>query len=133
MFYRLPNKLIYIEWHVTIPRRYHASHSGHGWGVACSHEGKQDYSLDLSEENLKIMIKKGHEMKDVIKVGRRGACDTLVVQIQKRWNTSKIVKLHCSGKPSNNMKQLAIELEDKTKGVVIFRSGGTIILHKSDE
>ena len=132
MFCRVPNKFIQVDRHVTIPRQYRASNSGHGWRVVCSPEGKEDHSLALSEEYLKTMIKIWHEMKDVIKVGRRGACDTLVVHIQKRLNTSKIVKLHCSGKPSNNMKQLANELEHKTKGLVIFRSGGTIILHKAD-
>ena len=74
-------------------------------------------------------VKAGHALRDVIKVGRRGVCDDLVEHIQKRWNTSRVVKLHCSGKRANDMKTLACELEERTGGSVLFRSGGTIIIH----
>ena len=74
-------------------------------------------------------IRTGHAMKDVIKVGRRGACDDLVDHIQRRWKTSPVIKLHCRGKHANDMKNLAHELEERTGGSVLFRSGGTIILH----
>lgn len=135
MFYRISCKPIQTERHViVVPRHCHASIVRFGWRVECcsSHEASQTVakSLNISDEYLQDMVKQGHAMKDVIKVGRRGACDTLVEHIQKRWNTSNIVKLHCSGKPSNNMKQLASEIESKTQGVIIFRSGGTIILFK---
>ena len=74
-------------------------------------------------------VKAGHGLKDVIKVGRRGVCDDLVQHVRKRWNTSYVVKLHCSGKRANDMNALASELEERTGGSVLFRSGGTIILH----
>eukprot|EP00889_Picochlorum_renovo_P006991 jgi/Picre1/34021/NNA_001498.t1 len=87
-------------------------------------------TLDIPEDELRDLIRQGHAMKDTIKVGRRGACQYVVDHIKKRWNTSKIAKLHCSGKPANNMKQLAHELEVATGGRVIFRSGGSILLLK---
>ena len=74
-------------------------------------------------------VKAGHAIKNVIKVGRRGICNDLVQHIRKRWNTSTVVKLRCSGKRANDMKVLASELEEQTGGTVLFRSGGTIILH----
>lgn len=89
-------------------------------------------NLGMTEDDVRKAIHEGHAMKDVIKVGRRGACDDIVEHIRKRWNTSKVVKLHCSGKPSHNMKELANDIEMKTKGIILFRSGGTIILHQPD-
>lgn len=86
--------------------------------------------LGLTQESLEEAIRQGHAMQ-VIKVGRRGACEDTVNHIKNRWNTSNVVKLHCSGRPSHNMKQLANDLESKTGGTIIFRSGGSIILYKS--
>lgn len=131
MFHRISNNLTGVESHVTTPRRHHAAN----WcRVFCSGSPNAINTIGqnniLSEEDIKEAIEEGHAMKDVVKVGRRGACDTLVEHIQKRWNTTKVVKLHCYGKPSNNMKELANEIEKKTRGTVIFRSGGTIILYK---
>jgi len=79
---------------------------------------------------LEQAIEEGHAMNDIIKVGRRGVSEELVRHIWNKWNTSSVVKLHCSGKHANDMKKLANELEIQTKGKVIFRSGGTVIIQK---
>ena len=86
-------------------------------------------SAPLYFPSVEEAVKAGHAIKNVIKVGRRGICDDLVQHIRKRWNTSTVVKLRCSGKRANDMKVLASELEEQTGGTVLFRSGGTIILH----
>jgi RNA-binding protein YhbY len=102
--------------------RYHCSESPNNVGPA--------QQLGLTQESLQEAIRQGHAMQ-VIRVGRRGACEDTVNHIKNRWNTSNVVKLRCSGRPSYNMKQLAHELESKTGGTIIFRSGGSIILYKS--
>ena len=98
-------------------------------GVRRSGEQCPDARGPPPSDYVQDAIKAGHAMKDVIKVGRRGACVDLVDHIQRRWNTSPVIKLHCSGKHANDMKRLADELEERTGGSVLFRSGGTIILH----
>lgn len=39
---------------------------------------------------LKELRRKGHEQKDIIKLGRRGVCEPLVAQIKNRWKTSEV-------------------------------------------
>ena len=45
----------------------------------------------------------------------------------------QIAKIYCSGKPASNMKRLAEELERSTGGVIISRSGGSILLLRPEE
>ena len=40
----------------------------------------------------------------------------------------QVAKIHCSGKPSTNMKKLAVDLENETGGIIVSRKGGTILL-----
>ena len=44
----------------------------------------------LSAERLKQLRRDGLEIKNVIKLGRKGVADGLVLQIRQRWNTSEV-------------------------------------------
>ncbi|KAL6771450.1 hypothetical protein ACKKBG_A26440 [Auxenochlorella protothecoides x Auxenochlorella symbiontica] len=72
----------------------------------------------------------GLAMRDCIKIGRLGAGAGTTNQIRLRWRTSEVVRLRCAGKPAADMKSLAQALETATGGQVVYRSGGTIILHR---
>jgi len=66
---------------------------------ALENEGEVDADgincLPFNQEELDTLIQSGREMKDVIKLGRRGVCPDVVEHIKKRWNTSKVRWLVC--------------------------------------
>lgn len=44
----------------------------------------------------------------------------------------QVAKLYCSGKPAINMKALAAELEAVTGGIIVHRTGGSVLLYRGD-
>jgi len=46
--------------------------------------------FELEESELKEVVQEGINMKDVIKLGRRGVCPSAVEHIRRRWNTSRV-------------------------------------------
>lgn len=50
-------------------------------------------AASLPPERLKQLRRDGLALKDVIKMGRRGAADGLAKQVQQRWNTSEVRRL----------------------------------------
>lgn len=46
--------------------------------------------FELGELEFKELVQEGINMKDVIKLGRRGVCPSAVEHIKKRWNTSRV-------------------------------------------
>ncbi|KAL4433090.1 hypothetical protein ABPG77_006517 [Micractinium sp. CCAP 211/92] len=89
-------------------------------------------AASLPPERLKQLRRDGLALKDVIKMGRRGAADGLAKQVQQRWNTSEVARLHCHGKHAANMKLLVQQLEEATGGIVVHRAGGTVLLYRGD-
>ena len=52
----------------------------------------------------------------------------LMVNLRNR--NRDVVRIRCRGKPAANMRELAIALEEKSGGIVIHRSGSSILLFK---
>jgi len=44
----------------------------------------------VSPEKLKELRRIGQNQKDVIKLGRKGVCDSLTAHIRSRWKTSEV-------------------------------------------
>lgn len=63
-----------------------------------------------------------------IKIGRRGVAPGIVHQIGNRWRTNEIVKIRSHGRHAANMKKLAEDLEKKTEGIIIHRTGSVIYI-----
>jgi RNA-binding protein YhbY len=87
---------------------------------------------DLPPARLKALRRMALEVRDVIKVGRRGVSAGLISQIHNRWRTSEVARLYCHGRPAADMKALADALQKATSGVVIHRSGGSIYVWRGD-
>nr|GMD99601.1 CRM-domain containing factor CFM3, chloroplastic/mitochondrial [Ipomoea batatas] len=65
-----------------------------------------------------------------IKVGAAGITQALVDSIHEKWKEDEIVKLKFEGPQSHNMKRTHEMLEAKTGGLVIWRSGSSIVIYK---
>ncbi|KAL4428246.1 hypothetical protein ABPG75_002335 [Micractinium tetrahymenae] len=94
--------------------------------------GGSSAAASLPPERLKQLRRDGLALKDVIKIGRRGPAEGLARQVQQRWNTSEVARLHCHGKHAANMKLLVQQLEEATGGTVVHRAGGTVLLYRGD-
>ncbi|GFP86868.1 chloroplastic group iia intron splicing facilitator crs1 chloroplastic [Phtheirospermum japonicum] len=82
----------------------------------------------------------GHELKRLrnvslrmserMRVGAAGVTQALVEAIHEKWKHDEVVKLKFEGPPSMNMKRTHEFLESRTGGLVIWRSGGLVVLYR---
>ncbi|KAJ4783294.1 CRS1 / YhbY (CRM) domain-containing protein [Rhynchospora pubera] len=69
-------------------------------------------------------------MKERIKVGPGGVTEAIVQAIHDKWKEEEVVKLRFEGSPSLNMMRSHQVLEGKTGGIVIWRSGRSVVLYR---
>ncbi|KAF8399335.1 hypothetical protein HHK36_015200 [Tetracentron sinense] len=86
--------------------------------------------LRISEEELKRLRGIGIGLKKKLKVGKAGITEGIVNGIHERWRQSELVKIMCEDLCKLNMKRTHDTLERKTGGLVVWRSGSTIILYR---
>ncbi|KAK4713672.1 hypothetical protein R3W88_019579 [Solanum pinnatisectum] len=82
----------------------------------------------IPEAQLKRLRNAALRMVERIKVGSGGVTQELVDSIQDKWKVDEIVKLRFEGPPSHNMKRTHDILEHRTGGLVIWRSGSSVVL-----
>ncbi|XP_010255197.1 PREDICTED: CRM-domain containing factor CFM2, chloroplastic [Nelumbo nucifera] len=86
--------------------------------------------LTIPEQELKRLITIGIGLKKKLKVGKAGITEGIVNGIHERWRRSELVKIRFEDLCSMNMKRTHDILERKTGGLVVWRSGSTIILYR---
>ncbi|XP_010548668.1 PREDICTED: CRM-domain containing factor CFM3, chloroplastic/mitochondrial isoform X2 [Tarenaya hassleriana] len=69
-------------------------------------------------------------MPERIKVGSAGVTQALVEVIHEKWKVDEVVKLKFREPLSLNMKRTHETLEKKTGGLVIWRSGSSVVLYR---
>lgn len=84
----------------------------------------------IPEPQLKRLRNAALRMVERIKVESAGVTQELVDSIKEKWKVDEIVKLRFEGPPSHNMKRTHDILEHRTGGLVIWRSGSSIVLYR---
>ncbi|XP_027330398.1 CRM-domain containing factor CFM3, chloroplastic/mitochondrial isoform X2 [Abrus precatorius] len=69
-------------------------------------------------------------MMERFEVGVRGITQELVASVHEKWRNSEVVKFKFDTPLSANMKRAHQILESKTGGIVIWRSGSSIVLYR---
>ncbi|XP_019183525.1 PREDICTED: CRM-domain containing factor CFM2, chloroplastic isoform X2 [Ipomoea nil] len=96
---------------------------------------KKDKAPSLAEltvpaKELSRLRMIGIALKQKINVGKAGITEGIVNGIHERWRRSEVVKIKCKEMCRLNMKRTHDMLERQTGGLVVWRSGGTIILYR---
>lgn len=86
--------------------------------------------LTIPEPELNRLRGRGIRLKERIKLGSAGVTRTIVDTVHEKWKTSEIVKFKCEGSSAMNMKRTHEFLERRTGGLVIWRSGGSVVLYR---
>lgn len=86
--------------------------------------------LTIPEPDLNRLRGRGIRLKERIKLGSAGVTRTIVDTVHEKWKTSEIVKFKCEGSSAMNMKRTHELLERRTGGLVIWRSGGSVVLYR---
>lgn len=84
----------------------------------------------IPEPELRRLRYTALRMKERIKVGPGGVTQDIVEKIHMKWKVDEVVKMRFEGPPSLNMKRTHELLEDRTEGIVIWRSGRSIVLYR---
>ncbi|XP_062194228.1 CRM-domain containing factor CFM3, chloroplastic/mitochondrial-like [Phragmites australis] len=84
----------------------------------------------IPELELRRLRDAALRMKERIKVGPGGVTQDIVESIHRKWKVDEVVKMRFEGPPSLNMKRTHDLLEDRTGGIVIWRSGRSIVLYR---
>ncbi|KMS96826.1 hypothetical protein BVRB_8g199040 [Beta vulgaris subsp. vulgaris] len=94
-------------------------------------KGKTEIAEKLvPEHELKRLRNVALRMKERIKVGAAGVTQVLVEEIHDKWKIDEVVKLKFEGPSMLNMKRIHDVLESKTGGLVIWRSGSSVVLFR---
>lgn len=84
----------------------------------------------IPEPELRRLRNVALRMKERMKVGPAGVTEALVENIHKKWEVDEVVKLWFEGPPTLHMKRTHEILERKTGGLVIWRSGRSVVLYR---
>ncbi|CAN8230053.1 unnamed protein product [Cochlearia groenlandica] len=84
----------------------------------------------VPEHELIRLRKVALRMVERVKVGSAGITQALVEAIHKNWDVDEVVKLKFGEPFSLNMKRAHETLEKKTGGLVIWRSGSSVVLYR---
>ncbi|KAF5950284.1 hypothetical protein HYC85_012277 [Camellia sinensis] len=84
----------------------------------------------IPENELKRLRNVALRMAERIKVGAAGVRKALVDSIHDKWKEDEVVKLKFEGLPTLNMKRIHETLESRTGGLVIWRSGSSVVLYR---
>nr|XP_018685811.1 PREDICTED: CRM-domain containing factor CFM3, chloroplastic/mitochondrial isoform X2 [Musa acuminata subsp. malaccensis] len=84
----------------------------------------------IPEPELRRLRDAALRMKERMTVGPAGVTEAVVKNIHEKWKEAEVVKLRFEGTPSLNMKRTHEILENKTGGLVIWRSGRSVVLYK---
>ncbi|KAA8523255.1 hypothetical protein F0562_009678 [Nyssa sinensis] len=84
----------------------------------------------IPENELRRLRNVALRMVERIKVSAAGVTQALVDSIHEKWETDEVVKLKFEGPPAMNMKRTHEMLENKTGGLVIWRSGSSVVLYR---
>ncbi|KAL6845849.1 hypothetical protein ACP4OV_024424 [Aristida adscensionis] len=86
--------------------------------------------LALPRAELRRLQGIGIRLRKRLKVGKAGVTEGIVNGIHERWRNAEVVKIKCDDVSAMNMRRTHEILERKTGGLVIWRSGTTIILYR---
>ncbi|XP_010438271.1 PREDICTED: CRM-domain containing factor CFM3A, chloroplastic/mitochondrial-like [Camelina sativa] len=84
----------------------------------------------VPEHELRRLRTIALRMVERVKVGSAGITQALVEAIHDKWEVDEVVKLKFSEPFSLNMKRAHEVLEKKTGGLVIWRSGSSVVLYR---
>ncbi|PIN02731.1 Poly(A)-specific exoribonuclease PARN [Handroanthus impetiginosus] len=104
-------------------------------GESVKEEKLQSRKMELAERlipepELKRLRNLSLRMVERMKVGAAGVTQALVDAIHEKWKADEVVKLKFEGPPSKNMKRTHEILESRTGGLVIWRSGSSVVLYR---
>ncbi|XP_019173427.1 PREDICTED: CRM-domain containing factor CFM3, chloroplastic/mitochondrial [Ipomoea nil] len=108
------------------------------WEGGSKYAGKEKLGMSntqvaeksIPELELKRLRNVALRTYERIKVGAAGITQALVDSIHEKWKEDEIVKLKFEGPHSHNMKRTHEMLEAKTGGLVIWRSGSSIVIYR---
>ncbi|XP_078432048.1 CRM-domain containing factor CFM3, chloroplastic/mitochondrial-like [Wolffia australiana] len=84
----------------------------------------------IPELELRRLRNLALRMKERTKVGPSGVNEALVELIKEKWREVEVVKLKFEGSPALHMKKTHDTLEERTGGIVIWRSGSSLVLYR---
>ncbi|KAM4131930.1 hypothetical protein ACJW30_01G212700 [Castanea mollissima] len=84
----------------------------------------------LPEHELRRLRNVALRMLERTKVGVAGITQALVDSVHEKWRSDEVVKLKFEGPLAINMKRTHDILESKTGGLIIWRSGSSVVLYR---
>ncbi|KAK9101319.1 hypothetical protein Scep_024749 [Stephania cephalantha] len=84
----------------------------------------------IPEHELHRLRNVSLRMKERIKVGAAGITQALVDTIREKWKLDEVVKIKFEGPPACNMRRTHEILENRSGGLVIWRSGSSLVLYR---
>ncbi|XP_027358990.1 CRM-domain containing factor CFM2, chloroplastic-like isoform X2 [Abrus precatorius] len=89
--------------------------------------------LSLTDSEIRRLTTLGFRLKQKVRVAKAGINDRIVNAIHERWERSEVVRIVCEDICRYDLRRTHDLLERKTGGLVVWRSGRTIILYRGTD
>ncbi|MCO5609410.1 hypothetical protein L7F22_063636 [Adiantum nelumboides] len=86
--------------------------------------------LTLPREELIRLRLLGLQLDERLRIGKLGVTKSIAISIQEQFRSSELVKARCEGPAAANVKKTALDLEEKTGGMVVLRTGKIIVIYR---
>ncbi|KAK7271713.1 hypothetical protein RJT34_27838 [Clitoria ternatea] len=86
--------------------------------------------LSLPDSEIRRLTTLGFRSKQKVRVAKAGITERIVNVIHERWRHSEVVRIVCEDLCMFDLRRTHDLLEKKTGGLVVWRSGRTIILYR---
>ncbi|KAI5079695.1 hypothetical protein GOP47_0005174 [Adiantum capillus-veneris] len=86
--------------------------------------------LTLPRDELIRLRLLGLQLDERLRVGKLGITKNIVISIQEQFRSSELVKVRCEGPAAASIKKTALDLEERTGGLVVLRTGKIIVVYR---
>ncbi len=90
------------------------------------------YTTGIKMENIKELKRKAAALEPIVRIGKSGLSDTVVGEIKKQIEQKKLIKVKMlrSFVGTEDKKQIARQMAEKTGSVLVQSVGLTVVLAK---
>ncbi|MBK1652349.1 ribosome assembly RNA-binding protein YhbY [Halorhodospira halochloris] len=88
--------------------------------------------MDLDQQQLKELRRRGHHLKPVVLTGAAGLSDAVLAEIERALNDHELIKVKLAGADKQSRQEMAERITAQTGAVVAQNIGRVVLLYREN-
>jgi len=89
--------------------------------------------MPLSSKERKELKARAHHLKPVIRIGKKGISENLVLETELALNAHELIKVHITGEDRDECKASCLALARQSHAQLVDHIGKTYILYRKQQ